>query len=74
MVVRLASGTKLSRDQLLEKLVAVHYERSDLALERGKFRVRGDSVDIWPPYDELACRVEFWGDTLESIAITRGGG
>ena len=70
MVVRLASGTKLSRDQLLEKLVAVHYERSDLALERGKFRVRGDSVDIWPPYDELACRVEFWGDTLESIAIT----
>ena len=70
MVVRLASGAKLSRDQLLEKLVAVHYERSDMALERGKFRVRGDSVDIWPPYDELACRVEFWGDTLESIAIT----
>jgi excinuclease ABC subunit B len=41
-----------------------------MALERGKFRVRGDSVEIWPPYDELACRVEFWGDTIESIAIT----
>ena len=41
-----------------------------MALERGKFRVRGDSVDIWPPYDELATRVEFWGDTIESIAIT----
>ncbi|MFM8633944.1 MAG: hypothetical protein ACKOEX_03890, partial [Planctomycetia bacterium] len=41
-----------------------------MALERGKFRVRGDSVEIWPPYDELACRVEFWGDSIESIAIT----
>jgi excinuclease ABC subunit B len=41
-----------------------------MALERGTFRVRGDSIDIWPPYDELSCRVEFWGDTIESIAIT----
>ncbi|MFN5756560.1 MAG: excinuclease ABC subunit UvrB [Planctomycetia bacterium] len=69
MVVRLASGVQLGRDRLLEKLVAVHYERSDMALERGKFRVRGDSIDIWPPYDELAVRVEFWGDTVESIAV-----
>jgi excinuclease ABC subunit B len=69
MVVRLASGIQLGRDRLLEKLVAVHYERSDMALERGKFRVRGDSIDIWPPYDELAVRVEFWGDTVESIAV-----
>ncbi|MFM9011411.1 MAG: helicase-related protein, partial [Planctomycetota bacterium] len=52
-----------------ERLVAVHYERTDVALDRGKFRVRGDSIDIWPPYDELACRVEFWGDAIESIAI-----
>jgi excinuclease ABC subunit B len=69
MVVRLAGGAKLTRDELLAKLVAVHYERGDVALERGRFRVRGDSIDIWPPYDELACRVEFWGDCLESIAI-----
>jgi excinuclease ABC subunit B len=69
MVVRLASGAKLTRDELLAKLVAVHYERGDVALERGRFRVRGDSIDIWPPYDELACRVEFWGDSIESIAI-----
>jgi excinuclease ABC subunit B len=48
----------------------VQYERSDIALERGRFRVRGDTVDIWPPYDELATRIEFWGDTVESIAIT----
>jgi excinuclease ABC subunit B len=69
MVVRLASGIRLGRDALLEQLVAVHYERSDMALERGKFRVRGDSIDVWPPYDELAVRVEFWGDTVESIAV-----
>jgi excinuclease ABC subunit B len=69
MVVRLASGTTLTRDQLLERLVSIHYERTDVALERGRFRVRGDSVDIWPPYDELATRVEFWGDAIESIAV-----
>jgi excinuclease ABC subunit B len=69
MVIRLASGLPLTRDALLEKLVSIHYERGDMALERGKFRVRGDSIDIWPPYDELAVRVEFWGDTLESIAV-----
>ena len=70
MVIRLATGTGLSREKLIEKLVSIHYERGDMALERGKFRVRGDSIDIWPPYDELSTRVEFWGDTIESIAIT----
>ena len=70
MVVRLTAGMTLSREALLEKLVSVQYERSDVALERGRFRVRGDTVDIWPPYDEFAVRVEFWGDTIESIAIT----
>ena len=70
MVIRLASGMTLSRNALLEKLVSIHYERGDMALVRGTFRVRGDSIDIWPPYDELSCRVEFWGDTIESIAIT----
>ena len=69
MVVRLATGLTTTREQLLERLVSIHYERTDIALDRGKFRVRGDSVDIWPPYDELACRVEFWGDTIESIAV-----
>jgi len=69
MVIRLASGMALSREKLLEQLISIHYERSDMALERGKFRVRGDSIDIWPPYDELAARIEFWGNTLESIAV-----
>ena len=70
MVIRIATGVPLSRDELLRQLVTVQYERSDIALERGRFRVRGDTVDIWPPYDELATRIEFWGDTVESIAIT----
>ena len=70
MVIRLASGMKLTREQLLQKLISIHYERSDVALERGRFRVRGDSIDIWPPYEELATRIEFWGDTIESIAVT----
>ncbi len=69
MVARLATGMRLGRDGLLEKLITIQYERGDVALERGRFRVRGDSVEIWPPYDELACRVEFWGDEVESIAI-----
>ena len=70
MVIRIATGVPLSRDELLRQLITVQYERSDIALERGRFRVRGDTVDIWPPYDELATRIEFWGDTVESIAIT----
>ena len=70
MVIRIATGVPLSRDELLRQLVTVQYERSDIAFERGSFRVRGDTVDIWPPYDELATRIEFWGDTVESIAIT----
>ena len=69
MVIRVATGVPLSRDELLGKLVAVQYERGDMALERGRFRVRGDTIDIWPPYDELAIRIEFWGDTVESIAV-----
>ncbi len=69
MVIRLATAMPLTRDALLEKLVSIHYERGDMALERGKFRVRGDSIDIWPPYDELAVRVEFWGDAIDSIAV-----
>ena len=70
MVIRIATGVPLSRDELLRQLITVQYERSDIAFERGRFRVRGDTVDIWPPYDELATRIEFWGDTVESIAIT----
>src|SRR2546422_10818326 len=52
------------RDALLEELVAVQYQRNDTAFERGTFRVRGDTVEVHPAYDEQAVRIEFWGDTV----------
>ena len=67
MVIRIATGVPLSRDELLRQLVTVQYERSDIALERGRFRVRGDTVDIWPPYDELATRVNSGGTQLSQL-------
>src|SRR2546429_4473440 len=57
-----------ARDALLEELVGVQYQRNDVAFERGTFRVRGDTVEIFPAYDEQAVRVEFWGDAVERIA------
>jgi excinuclease ABC subunit B len=56
------------RDALLDALVQVQYQRNDVAFERGTFRVRGDTVEVFPAYDEQAVRVEFWGDTVERIA------
>jgi excinuclease ABC subunit B len=69
MVARVATAVPMRRDSLLERLVAIQYERGDVALERGRFRVRGDTIEVWPPYDEMACRIEFWGETVESIAV-----
>src|SRR2546426_4316556 len=56
------------RDAFLEELVRVQYQRNDTAFERGTFRVRGDTIEVFPAYDEQAVRVEFWGDTVERIA------
>src|SRR5712664_437348 len=61
-------GEERGRDALLEALVGVQYQRNDTAFERGTFRVRGDTVEVFPAYDEQAVRVEFWGDTVERIA------
>jgi len=71
LVVRLHKGEKTRRDHLLLKLVDVLYERNDLGFERSKFRVRGDSVEIWPSYEEFAYRVEMWGDEIEQISIIK---
>jgi excinuclease ABC subunit B len=63
------AGEEYGRDRLLEKLVEARYERSDLDFYRGTFRVRGDTVEIFPAYEqELALRVEFFGDRVERIA------
>ncbi|HYT03754.1 MAG TPA: excinuclease ABC subunit UvrB [Gemmatimonadales bacterium] len=67
-LVTAAVGAELGRDSLLEQLVGVQYQRNDVAFERGTFRVRGDTVEVFPAYDEQAVRIEFWGDTVERIA------
>ena len=63
-LIRLETGMKMDRDELLTKLVAAHYSRNDIAFERGAFRVRGDIVDIYPAYLEHCLRVEFFGDEI----------
>jgi excinuclease ABC subunit B len=60
-------GDSLGRHALLRSLVGIQYRRHDIALERGTFRARGDTVEILPAYEEQAIRVEFWGDEVERI-------
>lgn len=67
MMLPLRAGLELSRDDFLENLVTILYNRNDIDFKRGSFRVRGDVVDIYPAYMESAIRVEFWGDELESV-------
>ncbi|MDD2276379.1 MAG: excinuclease ABC subunit UvrB [Smithellaceae bacterium] len=69
MIVQLEVGREIPREDLLKRLVEIQYERNDIDFHRGTFRVRGDIVEIFPPYeDEQALRVEFFGDTIEAIA------
>ncbi|MCB5271769.1 MAG: excinuclease ABC subunit UvrB [Candidatus Cloacimonetes bacterium] len=66
-LIRLKLGIKMDRDELLQKLVKAHYSRNDIAFERGAFRVRGDTVDIYPAYLEHCLRVEFFGDEIVNL-------
>ena len=66
-LVTAAVGERRGRDELLAGLVAVRYLRNDVSFERGTFRVRGDTVEVFPAYDEQAVRIEFWGDDVERI-------
>ncbi len=69
MMVSLRVGAQLERDELLKRLVAIRYERNDIAFERNMFRVRGDTVEIWPAYwKDTAIRVEFFGDEIDRIS------
>ena len=68
LLVTATKGENRGRDAFLSDLVAVQYQRNDIGFERGTFRVRGDTVEVFPAYDEQAVRVEFWGDTVERIA------
>ncbi len=67
VVISLKRGETRQRDKLLRHLVEIYYERNDLELTRGKFRVRGDTLEVMPAYGETAYRVEFFGDEVERI-------
>jgi excinuclease ABC subunit B len=66
MMLMLEKGQSIARESVLRKLVEIQYERSE-ELRRGTFRVRGDIIEIYPPYDDLAVRVELWGTQIEAI-------
>ena len=69
MMVALKVGDSIDRDKMLSKFVDIQYKRNDISFERSTFRVRGDSVEIWPSYEEFAYRIEFWGDDIEQISV-----
>ncbi|MCX7981660.1 MAG: excinuclease ABC subunit UvrB [Syntrophales bacterium] len=70
MTLRVVAGVDFPRDELLRRLVEMQYLRNDIDFHRGTFRVRGDTVEIFPPYEEEeAIRVDYFGDTIESITV-----
>src|SRR3954470_4081690 len=68
-MVRLKVGEEMDRDKMLRRLVEIQYTRNDMAFTRGTFRVRGDTLEIFPVYEELAIRVEFFGDEIERLMM-----
>src|SRR6266705_1174096 len=68
MLLFLEKGQKIKREEILRKLVEILYERSDGDFRRGTFRVRGDVIEVFPTYDDMAYRIELWGDQVESLA------
>ena len=68
MAVFLDKQKEMDRDQVIYNLIDIQYDRNDYELKRGTFRVRGDALDVFPPYADNPIRVEFWGDEIESIA------
>ena len=68
MMISLQAGEMINRDELLSKLLSIQYQRNDTDPERGRFRVRGDSIELWPAYEEFGYRIELWGDEIERLA------
>jgi excinuclease ABC subunit B len=68
MLVFIEPGQKIKREEFLQRLVELQYERVNIDFDRGVFRVRGDVVEIYPSYQDQAIRVEFWGDEIDSIS------
>ncbi len=69
LLLFLEAGTKASRENMLESLVSIHYERNDIGFARGKFRVRGDVIEIFPSYKQDAIRIELFDDYIKKISI-----
>jgi len=67
LLVTVGAGEERGRDAILEELVRINYQRNDVAFERGTFRVRGDTIEIFPAYEEQGVRIELWGDTVERV-------
>jgi len=68
MLLMLEKGQKITRKELLQRLVEILYERNDHDFRRGTFRVRGDVIELYPTYDDNAYRIELWGDEIESLS------
>src|SRR5207245_7721197 len=68
MLLMLEKGQKISRNQIVSRLVDILYERNDHDFRRGAFRVRGDVIEVYPTYDDYAYRIEMWGDEIESLS------
>ena len=68
-VVPIRVGESIEREDLLLRLIDIQYERNDIAFARSKFRIRGDTMELWPSYEEFAYRIESWGDEVEQISI-----
>ena len=67
MAVFVDKQKEMDRDQMIHDLIDIQYDRNDYELKRGTFRVRGDNLDVFPPYADNPVRVEFWGDEIEQI-------
>ncbi|HVF58050.1 MAG TPA: excinuclease ABC subunit UvrB [Pyrinomonadaceae bacterium] len=68
MLLFVEPGMKMARDALLQRLVELQYERSDIEFDRGSFRVRGDTVEVYPSYQDQAYRIELWGDEIDAVS------
>src|SRR6478609_5266182 len=68
MLLMLEKGQKISRKEIVQKLVEILYDRNDHDFRRGTFRVRGDVIELYPTYDDRAYRIELWGDEIESLS------
>ncbi len=68
LITAVSVGEQRGRDSILADLVRIHYQRNDVSFEPGTFRVRGDTIEVFPAYDEVAVRIELWGDEVERIS------